>query len=238
MDEREAVDVLQGDENLPAEPLQPAQGEVRGVAALAIQPGELIEVLLEELCDNDEVLLEVKVVNEVKAALGVNVVGVSLDDPEQLYLINGLIKDVLVILDYLHAGQRVGVQVNALHCMGEGGGADVLQDAKPRSDDGVWLHRELLCLLKARPAALKHHAQGEGIVDCAVVLDRVEWVPGVWVPPRRARRLLHRARGGYLRRAKGGRVDVLPAKRWARRRSSQYRGHSPLRRRLPRGGAV
>mmetsp|Transcript_475 Transcript_475/g.1325 ORF Transcript_475/g.1325 Transcript_475/m.1325 type:complete len:346 (+) Transcript_475:66-1103(+) len=117
VNEREAVDVVQRHEHLPADPLQAAQGEVGRVGVLAHGPGEVVEVLAEELRDDDQVLLEVKVVHQVQAALCINVVSVCLDDPEQLDLVDALVQDVLVVLDYLHAHQLVCLQVQALHRM-------------------------------------------------------------------------------------------------------------------------
>eukprot|EP00416_Gambierdiscus_australes_P045424 CAMPEP_0171116082 /NCGR_PEP_ID=MMETSP0766_2-20121228/89492_1 /TAXON_ID=439317 /ORGANISM="Gambierdiscus australes, Strain CAWD 149" /LENGTH=283 /DNA_ID=CAMNT_0011578489 /DNA_START=38 /DNA_END=890 /DNA_ORIENTATION=+ len=63
MDKPQAVHVLQRREQLPCNALQVAQCEVRLLTALAVELGELIEVVSEELSDDDQVLLVVDVVD-------------------------------------------------------------------------------------------------------------------------------------------------------------------------------
>mmetsp|Transcript_65644 Transcript_65644/g.172006 ORF Transcript_65644/g.172006 Transcript_65644/m.172006 type:complete len:489 (+) Transcript_65644:75-1541(+) len=176
VDQPQAVDVLQRPEQLPSDPLQMPQGEIRLLALLAVELGELVQVVAQELRDDDEVLLVVEVVDETQAVLLVHILRVGVDKLQQLDLVKGLVYVVLVVLDDLHADHLAGLEVQALHRPREGRRAQVVQNLVARCDDGVHHDRELLGVLEARPVPLVDHTQREGVEDDAVPLGGVEGV--------------------------------------------------------------
>mmetsp|Transcript_5455 Transcript_5455/g.16157 ORF Transcript_5455/g.16157 Transcript_5455/m.16157 type:complete len:242 (-) Transcript_5455:140-865(-) len=139
----QGVHVVQRREHLVRYLLQPPKGEVRLIAALAVELRELVEVVPKQLRDDDEMFFVIEVVIQTEHAVLVNV-PVHINVLQQLDLVERLVKKVLVVLDDLHANHLVVLQVQALDCAREGRGPQILEDLVPRGDDGVHLDGELL----------------------------------------------------------------------------------------------
>mmetsp|Transcript_27575 Transcript_27575/g.68551 ORF Transcript_27575/g.68551 Transcript_27575/m.68551 type:complete len:245 (-) Transcript_27575:283-1017(-) len=89
---------------------------------------------------------------------------VVLEVREQLDLVERLVKEVLVVLDDLNAHHLARVKVEALHCLGEGGGSQVLLHLVPRGDQRVDADREVLVLLEASAPALVHYLEVHRVI--------------------------------------------------------------------------
>ena len=75
-----------------------------------------------------------------------------------------LVEEVLVVLDDLDAHELAGVQVDALHRLGEGGAPQVLAHLVARGDERVDPYGEVLVLFEARPPTLVHDLEVERLV--------------------------------------------------------------------------
>mmetsp|Transcript_144225 Transcript_144225/g.401904 ORF Transcript_144225/g.401904 Transcript_144225/m.401904 type:complete len:245 (-) Transcript_144225:928-1662(-) len=234
MNQREAMQVFQCHEHLPCDSLNPAQREVWGVAVLTVELRELIEVLTEELGDDYEVLLEVKVIDEPQATLLINVFSIGTDNPQKLDLIKRLVQDILFVVEDLHAYQLVGLQVEAFHRVRKGSASKVFQHLETRGHDAIDLDRELLGFLKTSPAALEDYTEVERIIHRAIQFNRVERVPRVWVSTCRAFARLHRALRKIGRAKSWSILSVSTESRAGRRCCCQNSRHPPFHCHLPR----
>lgn len=115
VNEPQGVHVVQGSQDLSRDLLQPSDGKVRLISAFPIELAELVQVVTEKLGHDDQVLLVVEVIVEAQDVVVVDI-AVYIDVLQQLDLIQGLVEEVLVILDNFHADHLVRVQVQALDC--------------------------------------------------------------------------------------------------------------------------
>mmetsp|Transcript_126574 Transcript_126574/g.269976 ORF Transcript_126574/g.269976 Transcript_126574/m.269976 type:complete len:387 (+) Transcript_126574:721-1881(+) len=187
MNQPQGVHVVEGGEHLLRDFLKPPQSKVGLVAALAVKLRELVEIVAQQLGHDDEVLLVVEVIIQAQHAVLIDV-AIHIDVLQQLDLIQGLVEEVLVVLDDLHADHLVVLQIKALNSSREGSRSKVLKNLIPRSDHCVHANGELLRLLEACLVPLENDAEAEGVVDDAIELDGIKGVPGRRIPCARLRR--------------------------------------------------
>ena len=75
---------------------------------------------------------------------------IKINLPQELDLVQGLVKVVLVVLDNLEANDVARVEVHRLHSLGERRAAEVLGQFVPPRDDVADAHGEILLLLEPR----------------------------------------------------------------------------------------
>eukprot|EP00419_Tripos_fusus_P039763 CAMPEP_0172767492 /NCGR_PEP_ID=MMETSP1074-20121228/183004_1 /TAXON_ID=2916 /ORGANISM="Ceratium fusus, Strain PA161109" /LENGTH=147 /DNA_ID=CAMNT_0013602751 /DNA_START=576 /DNA_END=1016 /DNA_ORIENTATION=- len=142
------MNVLECRQQLLRDPLKPTEGEIRRFTTFSAQPGKVVKVFLQKLCHNDEMLLVVKVINQPQTVLLINRWSTSVDQPQKLDFVKRLIKQLLTVLDYLHAHHSSIAQVKTLHRTRRCGGAKVPKDPVARCNDTVYSQWELPPLLE------------------------------------------------------------------------------------------
>jgi hypothetical protein len=164
VDQLQRVDEHERLQYLLHDALQAGDGVVRLAVRVADKLAELVQVLLEQLRHDEQVLLAVEEVDQPQYVVVVGV-AVGVDVLQQLDLIQGLVEEVLVVLDHLETHPLgfvlLGGQVQALQGRGEGGGAQhVVHLVAPR-DDGALGVLQVLALLEAGLVRLEDHLQVE-----------------------------------------------------------------------------
>mmetsp|Transcript_22157 Transcript_22157/g.53016 ORF Transcript_22157/g.53016 Transcript_22157/m.53016 type:complete len:397 (+) Transcript_22157:1153-2343(+) len=163
VDEPEPVEEAQALEHLLGYGLEAREVEVQVVPALPVVLLELIEICPEQLADDEEVLLVVEVVVHAEDARGVRRVRL-VHVLQQLDLVQGLVKVVLVVLDDLEADEHPGLEVQRLDRSAERRGAEVVQYLVPPGDAVVDPDREVLRLLEAGVAPAVYDGEAEDLV--------------------------------------------------------------------------
>ena len=176
MDQLKIVDEGKRLQDLLSDSLQPGNVEVKLLLHLAVVLGILIEVISQELCHDEQVLLVIEEVNELQQVLGVEVIAVGIYIPQELDLINRLIEVVLVVLNNLHADHLFGVDVITLNGLRESCTSQVLNNLITACHDAVDDDWEIFRFFETSLLSIKDNTQGVTVVDDVVKLSRIEFV--------------------------------------------------------------
>lgn len=106
--------------------------EVALCPALPVKFREFIQVVPQQLCHNEEMLLKIEIVIQLQKVVFVPSI-VRVYVLEDLDLIERLVKEILVVLDYLDANIRPIRQVDALHRFTESCCTKKFKDLQRRS---------------------------------------------------------------------------------------------------------
>ena len=119
MDQLEVVDVRKCSQNLLGDDLQAGNREVGFLFGFTVVLAVFIQIVAQQLCHDEQMLLVVEEVNQPEQVLPIEILAVSVNVPQKLDFINGLVEVVLVVLNDLHAHHLLGVDVVALDCLTE-----------------------------------------------------------------------------------------------------------------------
>lgn len=176
MDQIEVVDEVQSIQNLLSDFLESGNIEVLLLLLLPVELAILVQIVSEQLSDNDEVLLVVKIVDDLEQVLFVEVIAVGRDEAQQFDLVDALVEVVFVVFDDLHAHHLLSVDVVALDCLRERCRAQVLHHLVPSCDYRVHHNRKVFCLFEACFFSVENNSEVVAVVYHAFELGWVEFV--------------------------------------------------------------
>mmetsp|Transcript_5060 Transcript_5060/g.17563 ORF Transcript_5060/g.17563 Transcript_5060/m.17563 type:complete len:355 (-) Transcript_5060:1221-2285(-) len=183
VDEREGVEVLERLQHLARDGSQARNVEVELLAAPAVVPRKLVQVGAEELADDEEVLLVIKVVVETKHAFLVARV-VAVNKLQKLNLVEALVEKVFVVVDDLHANRHARLQIRRLDGFAERRLPEKLRHLVALRHDGVHSDRELFALLEASAPEAMHHLELERLVNLLLLVTVAAVAERGLAPPR------------------------------------------------------
>jgi hypothetical protein len=169
----ESVECVESQKDLFGDGLNSRQGKVLGTSAIGV-----VEIVLEEFCEDHEMFAMVEVVVHGHEAAFVGV-AVSLYQFQQFDLIEGLVQVVLAVQDYLQAESLLlvgGTQVAHLDGFGELGLPEHRHYLEASSQHVIDDDRQFALLFKASLLAVVYHFEVLNIVDNPVRLQRVHFI--------------------------------------------------------------
>lgn len=128
MDQLQLVNETECVQNLLGDLLESRHIKVHLLLDFSVVLAILIQVVSEKFCHDEQVLLVVEKVDDLEQVFVVQIFTICLDIPQQLNLVNRLVKVVLIILDDLHADHLFRVNIVALNRFRKGRTSQILDN--------------------------------------------------------------------------------------------------------------